>query len=85
MMIAFHFRTKFKGHSDDTSYVVMNCKRGHDGWDDIEELDNTWIDDDGKYWIDGIGKWKVVNEVWRIVKRKIFKFSHRILKEIWVT
>ncbi|CAG9804778.1 unnamed protein product [Chironomus riparius] len=45
MMIAFHFRTKFKEHSEDTSYVVLNCKRGHDGWDDIEEIDNSWIDD----------------------------------------
>jgi len=49
MMIAFHFRTKFKEDSEDMSYVVMNCKRGHDGWDDIEEIDNTWIDDNGEH------------------------------------
>ena len=48
MMIAFHFKTKFKEHPDDTSYVVLNCKRGHDGWDEIEEVENSWIDDDGK-------------------------------------
>lgn len=47
-MIAFHFRTKFKHHKDGNSAVVMTCKRGPNGWDDEAEIDNTWIDDDGK-------------------------------------
>jgi hypothetical protein len=46
-MIAFHFRTKFKAHANDSSYVVLNCKRGVDGWNEVEEIENTWIDDDG--------------------------------------
>ncbi|KAG5681779.1 hypothetical protein PVAND_011187 [Polypedilum vanderplanki] len=47
-MIAFHFRTKFKGHPNDRSYVVLNCKRGLNGWDEIEEIENSWIDDDAE-------------------------------------
>lgn len=47
-MIAFHFKTKFKHHSSGNSSVVLTCKRGPNGWDDVEEIENTWIDDDGK-------------------------------------
>lgn len=47
-MIAFHFKTKFKYHSDGNSSVILTCKRGPNGWQDVEEIENTWIDDDGK-------------------------------------
>lgn len=47
-MIAFHFKTKFNHHRDGNSSVIMTCKRGPNGWVDVEEIDNTWIDDDGK-------------------------------------
>lgn len=47
-MIAFHFKTKFKHHSDGISSVVLTYKRGPNGWQDVESIENTWIDDDGK-------------------------------------
>lgn len=47
-MIAFHFKTKFKHHKDGNSSVVLTCKRGPNGWEEVEEIENTWIDDDGK-------------------------------------
>lgn len=47
-MIALHFKTKFKHHKDGKSSVLMTCKRGPNGWEEVEEIDNTWIDDDGK-------------------------------------
>lgn len=46
-MIALQFKTKFKHHKDDESYVVLNCKKGEDGWDEEEQIENTWIDDEG--------------------------------------
>lgn len=47
-MIAFHFRTEFKHHNREQSTVTITCKRGPNKWDDEEEIENTWIDDDGK-------------------------------------
>lgn len=46
-MIALQFKTKFKHHENDESYVVLNCKKGDDGWDEEEQIENTWIDDEG--------------------------------------
>lgn len=46
-MIAFQFKTKFKHHADDNSFVVLNCKKGDTlGWDEEIEMENTWIDDE---------------------------------------
>lgn len=47
-MIAFHFKTKFKHHNNGQSSVIITCKRGPNNWDNVEEIDNTWIDDDGE-------------------------------------
>jgi hypothetical protein len=47
-MIAFHFKTKFKYHSDGASSVIMTFKRGPNSWAEVQEIENTWIDDDGK-------------------------------------
>lgn len=47
-MIAFHFKTKFKYHSDGASSVTMTFKRGPNSWAEVQEIENTWIDEDGK-------------------------------------
>lgn len=47
-MIAFHFKTNFKHHSSGISSVIVTCKRGPNKWDEVQEIENTWIDDDGK-------------------------------------
>lgn len=47
-MIAFHFKTKFKHHNNGVSSVIVTCKRGPNKWDEVQEIENTWIDDDGK-------------------------------------
>lgn len=51
-MIAFHFKTKFKHHHDGVSSVKLTYKRGPNGWDEVEDIENTWIDDDGKNSLD---------------------------------
>lgn len=47
-MIAFHFKTRFTAHPDGKSGVFMSWKRGPNGWEEMIEDQNTWIDDDGK-------------------------------------
>lgn len=48
-MIAFHFKTTFTAHPSGNSGVYMSWKKGPGGFEEIIEDQNTWIDDDGKY------------------------------------